>query len=182
MNLCAQFSTVAIMAVFVSNAHAQGIEIKGITLGDPESALERIYPVPGCEDVPTQFNVMGDRMCRYPYSSYGGVEIQLTYYIFGGTIEAAYIYLKPNEFDAVIKAMQSRFGVPSSDRIEGVVTHAGVPYKNRLVSWKRGDGGIEGQRYSGSISESNIRFFSSRHSVEFAKRKAAKRKASSGDL
>jgi len=182
MNLCARIAVVATAALFVSNAPAQGIEIKGITLGEPESALERIYPVPGCEDVPTQFNVLGDRECRYPHSSYGGVDVQLTYYIFGGMIEAAYIYLKPDEFDAVIKAMQSRFGVPGSDRAEGVVTRAGVPYKNRLVSWKRGDGGIEGQRYSGTVSESVIRFFSSRYRAELAEREAAKNKASAGDL
>jgi len=129
MNLCARIEVVATAALFVSNALAQGIEIKGINLGEPESALERIYPVPGCEDVPSRFNVLGDRECRYPYSTYGGAEVQLTYYIIDGTIEAAYLHLKPDDFDPVIKAMQARFGAPNSDRVEGIVTRAGVLFR-----------------------------------------------------
>ena len=182
MNLCALFAVVATLVAFTSNAYGQGIEVKGITLGEPESALERGWGNPPCKDVPTWDNEIGDRVCRELYSSYGGAEVMMNFYILGGTIESIDIRLKPDEFDAVITAMKSRLGSSTTDRTEGVMTRAGVPYKNRIVGWARKDGAILGQRYSESISESIISFSSNRYQAEFAKRRAAKQKARGRDL
>lgn len=136
--------------------HADPFGFKGVDLGSP---LSRVASDPrhACRAVNTP---IGDTVCglrpRESETIASAPVVSLLYFYDVGWLTGIQITVTEKDFQRVADALSAKYG-PGVIATELVKNHAGVPFENRSWTWKRADGSLHAQRYSGRLDRSVIR-------------------------
>jgi hypothetical protein len=104
------FGVVLLLALPASAA----LDVKDITLGANERAIKLKFPSAHCKALEWQTKA-ADRRCDDSRVVFGGVEVQVTFYLRKDALEAFDVRFDTNELERFVKFLKSRYGEPRSE-------------------------------------------------------------------
>jgi len=90
------------------------LDVKDIKLGAKEREIKLKFPSAHCKALEWQSQA-ADRRCDDSRISFGGVEIQVTFYLKKDVLEAFDLRFDTKELDRFVKFLKSRYGEPRSE-------------------------------------------------------------------
>lgn len=139
-----------------TQASAEPYGFKGVTLGSP---ISRMTANPMIECVPASAPT-ADHICylgKGVSETIAGATVDSIYYFyFQNALTGITINFSEKDFEAVVKALQGKYGVPTRQG-DTVKTLAGKTYENITYHWQQTGQSIEAERYSARIDKSSIR-------------------------
>ena len=100
--------------LFALPAHAV-LDIKDVVLGSKESDVKRQFPSARCKALEWESKA-ADRRCDDSRVSFGGVEVQVTFYLRKDAVEAFDVRFDTRELDKLVGFLKSRYGAPQSEQ------------------------------------------------------------------
>ena len=91
------------------------LDIKDVVLGSKESDVKRQFPSARCKALEWQSKA-ADRRCDDSRVSFGGVEVQVTFYLKKDAVEAFDVRFDTRELDKLVGFLKSRYGAPQSEQ------------------------------------------------------------------
>ena len=168
-------------ALPVFTAHADPIGFKGVELGSP---LARVASDPrhDCRAVSAP---IGDTICSLrprEAETIAGAPITLLFYFYDiGALTGIQITVAEKDFQRVVDALAAKYG-PGALTTEKVKNLNGTAFENRTYLWKRPEGSLQAQRYSGRLDKSVIRMTDDNAARRVQQRRAAAAKDPRKDL
>ena len=104
------FGVILLLALPASAA----LDVKDITLGANERAIKLKFPSAHCKALEWQTKA-ADRRCDDSRVSFGGVEVQVTFYLRKDALEAFDVRFDTKELERFVKFLKSRYGEPRSE-------------------------------------------------------------------
>ena len=93
---------------------AAALDVKDITLGANERAIKLKFPSAHCKALEWQSKA-ADRRCDDSRVAFGGVEVQVTFYLRKDALEAFDVRFDTKELERFVKFLKSRYGEPRSE-------------------------------------------------------------------
>ena len=100
--------------LFALPAHAV-LDIKDVVLGSKESDVKRQFPSARCKALEWESKA-ADRRCDDSRVSFGGVEVQVTFYLKKDAVEAFDVRFDTRELERFVAFLKSRYGAPQSEQ------------------------------------------------------------------
>ena len=100
--------------LFALPAHAV-LDIKDVVLGSKESDVKRQFPSARCKALEWESKA-ADRRCDDSRVSFGGVEVQVTFYLKKDAVEAFDVRFDTRELDRLVGFLKQRYGAPQSEQ------------------------------------------------------------------
>ena len=113
------------------------LDVKDITLGAKERDVKRQFPSANCKPLQWESKA-ADRRCDDSRVAFGGVEVQVTFYLKKDAVEAFDVRFDTKELERFVGFLKSRYGAPQSetrDTFERQGKKARQVYK---ALWERG--------------------------------------------
>ncbi len=154
-------------------SQAERLGFKGMELGAP---LARIASDPRHECRPVNTPI-GDTICSLrakEVETIAGAPVLSLHYLFDlSSLTSVQITVAEKDFQKVTDALNAKYGAGNlvSEPLRNL---AGVSHENRTWSWKRPEGSLQAQRYSGRLDRSEIRFRDDAALLRIQKRRAVK--------
>jgi hypothetical protein len=104
-------ATVLLLALPASAA----LDVNDIALGAKEHDIKLKFPSARCQALEWQSKA-ADRRCDDSRVALGGVEVQVTFYLKKGALEAFDLRFDTKELDRFVKFLKSRYGEPQSEQ------------------------------------------------------------------
>lgn len=178
------------LAVVTSTTHA--MDIKGIAIGMPASAVLAKYPYLKCAPMSHNREVCGDsrpadkptyKMVAPELETYAGERVLAFMVGIGdGDVRLVTIKLETRHYDAVSAALTERHGKPASSRTSTVQNRMGAKFDQEERIWREGEARLMARRRSSMIDQMEVSLSTEsvmREDAECAKEKA---KSGAGDL
>jgi hypothetical protein len=108
-----QFLLTSVLLILALPAHA-AYDVKGIQLGAAEREIKRALPSANCKPLQWQSKA-ADRRCDDSRVAFGGVEVQVTFYLKKDAVEAFDLRFDTKELDRLVAFLKSRYGAPQSE-------------------------------------------------------------------
>jgi hypothetical protein len=114
------------------------LDVKEIALGAKEQDIKRVFPSAHCRALQWESKA-ADRRCDDSRVAFGGVEVQVTFYLKKDVLEAFDVRFDMKELERFVAFLKSRYGTPVTEakdtyrRKEGSERHV---YK---VLWEDGE-------------------------------------------
>jgi hypothetical protein len=96
---------------------AAALDVKDIALGASERDIKRKLPSAHCKALEWQSKA-ADRRCDDSRVAFGGVEVQVTFYLKKDALEAFDLRFDTKELDRFVAFLKSRYGAPQSESKE----------------------------------------------------------------
>ena len=93
---------------------AAALDVKDITLGAKERDIKRQFPGVRCKALEWESRA-ADRRCDDSRVSFGGVEVQVTFYLKKDAVEAFDVRFDTKELERFVSFLKSRYGKPLSE-------------------------------------------------------------------
>lgn len=93
---------------------AAALDVKDIALGASERDIKRKLPSAHCKALEWQSKA-ADRRCDDSRVAFGGVEVQVTFYLKKDALEAFDLRFNTKELDRFVAFLKSRYGAPQSE-------------------------------------------------------------------
>jgi hypothetical protein len=93
---------------------AAALDVKDVTLGANERAIKLKFPSAHCKALEWQSKA-ADRRCDDSRVAFGGVEVQVTFYLRKDALEAFDVRFDTKELERFVKFLKSRYGEPRSE-------------------------------------------------------------------
>ena len=90
------------------------LDVRNVVLGAKESDVKRQFPSARCKALDWQSKA-ADRRCDDSRASFGGVEVQVTFYLKKDTVEAFDVRFDTKELDRFVSFLKARYGAPQSE-------------------------------------------------------------------
>ena len=90
------------------------LDVKDIRLGAKERDIKLKFPSAHCKALEWQ-SPAADRRCDDSRVSFGGVEVQITFYLKKDALEAFDLRFDTKELERFVKFLKSRYGEPRSE-------------------------------------------------------------------
>ena len=94
---------------------AAALDVKDIALGASERDVKLKFPSAHCKALEWQSKA-ADRRCDDSRVAFGGVEVQVTFYLRKGTLEAFNVRFDTNELERFVAFLKARYGEPRSEQ------------------------------------------------------------------
>jgi hypothetical protein len=93
---------------------AAAYDVKGIALGAAEREIKRQFPSAHCKALEWPSRA-ADRRCDDSRLAFGGVEVQVTFYLKKDALEAFDLRFNTKELERFVSFLKSRYGAPQSE-------------------------------------------------------------------
>ena len=103
----------AAMLLFQAPALA-ALDIKEIALGAKERDIKRAFPSAHCRPLQWESKA-ADRRCDDSRVAFGGVEVQVTFYLKKDAVEAFDVRFDTRELERFVDFLKSRYGTPVTE-------------------------------------------------------------------
>ena len=94
---------------------AANYDVKDITLGAKEREVKRQFPSAHCKPLQWQSRA-ADRRCDDSRVAFGGVEVQVTFYLRKDAVEAFDVRFDTRELERFVAFLKSRYGAPTTEQ------------------------------------------------------------------
>jgi hypothetical protein len=91
------------------------LDVRNVVLGAKESDVKRQFPSARCKALEWQSKA-ADRRCDDSRASFGGVEVQVTFYLKKDAVEAFDVRFDTRELERFVAFLKSRYGAPQSEQ------------------------------------------------------------------
>ena len=91
------------------------LDVRNVVLGAKESDVKRQFPSARCKALEWQSKA-ADRRCDDSRVHFGGVEVQVTFYLKKDAVEAFDVRFDTRELDRLVGFLKSRYGAPQSEQ------------------------------------------------------------------
>jgi len=89
-------------------------DVKGISLGAAEREVRRQFPSAHCKALEWASHA-ADRRCDDSRVAFGGIEVQVTFYLKKDAVEAFDLRFNTRELERFVSFLKSRYGAPQSE-------------------------------------------------------------------
>jgi hypothetical protein len=113
------------------------LDVKDITLGANERAIKTKFPSAHCKALEWQSKA-ADRRCDDSRVVFGGVEVQVTFYLKKDVLEAFDLRFDTKELERFVKFLKSRYGEPRSEDKDTYERKGKSPRQVYKALWERG--------------------------------------------
>lgn len=166
--------------------NANALELKGVRLGMTFEELQTAFPAgqlsPGRPNLNGMSCLLANTFCTVNVGTVAGIESVLQVSLSDGRVADAYMgKLSPSEFQGVVKALQEKFGKPSSTSQGIVQNRMGGKFDNPSFVWSFPEGKLFATKFmpgAPTLDISQVEISSSSWIAE----KEAKQKARASDL
>ena len=117
-------------------AHA-ALDIRDIAIGAKEQDVKRQLPSAHCKPLQWESKA-ADRRCDDSRVAFGGVEVQVTFYLKKDAVEAFDVRFDTRELDRFVKFLKSRYGRPESETRESIERKGDKPREVYKALWQNG--------------------------------------------
>jgi hypothetical protein len=90
------------------------LDIKDIALGAKEQDIKRVFPSAHCRALQWESKA-ADRRCDDSRVGFGGVEVQVTFYLRKDVLEAFDVRFDTKEIERFVAFLKSRYGAPVTE-------------------------------------------------------------------
>ena len=125
------FGVILLLALPASAA----LDVKDITLGANERAIKLKFPSAHCKALEWQSKA-ADRRCDDSRVAFGGVEVQVTFYLKKDTVEAFDVRFDTGDLAKFVAFLKGRYGAPTADSLDSIERKGKKPREIRKVSWE----------------------------------------------
>ena len=115
---------------------AAAYDVRNVTLGAKESDLRKALPGVHCKSLEWQSKA-ADRRCDDSRVAFGGIEVQVTFYLRKDTVEAFDVRFDTGSLDKFVVFLKTRYGAPVADSLDSIERKGKKAREVRKVSWER---------------------------------------------
>jgi hypothetical protein len=116
---------------------AAALDVKDIALGASERDVRQKFPSARCKALEWQSRA-ADRRCDDSRVSFGGVEVQVTFYLKKDAVEAIDVRFGTRELERFVSFLKSRYGKPASETRETFQRREKAERHVYKVMWESG--------------------------------------------
>lgn len=113
------------------------LDIKDIAIGAKEQDVKRQLPSANCKPLQWESKA-ADRRCDDSRVAFGGVEVQVTFYLKKGVVEAFDVRFNTRELDRFVSFLKSRYGNPETETRETIAGKGDKPREVYKALWQNG--------------------------------------------
>lgn len=113
------------------------LDIKDIAIGAKEQDVKRQLPSVNCKPLQWESKA-ADRRCDDSRVAFGGVEVQVTFYLKKGVVEAFDVRFNTRELDRFVSFLKSRYGNPETETRETIAGKGDKPREVYKALWQNG--------------------------------------------
>jgi hypothetical protein len=124
------------LLVFTPPALA-ALDIKDIALGAKEHDVKRAFPSAHCRPLQWESKA-ADRRCDDSRVAFGGVEVQVTFYLKKDAVEAFDVRFDTRELERFVNFLKSRYGAPVTETRDTFRRKDGGERQVQKVLWEDG--------------------------------------------
>lgn len=124
------------LLLFAAPAWA-ALDIKDIALGAKESDIKRALPSVHCRPLQWESKA-ADRRCDDSRVGFGGVEVQVTFYLKKDALEAFDVRFETRELERLVAFLKSRYGPPVTETRDTYQRKGGGERYVYKVLWEDG--------------------------------------------
>ena len=127
---------IALLLAWAVPAQA-ALDIKDIAIGAKEQDVKRKLPSANCKPLQWESKA-ADRRCDDSRVAFGGVEVQVTFYLKKDVVEAFDVRFNTSELDRFVSFLKSRYGKPETEARESVAGKGDKPREVYKALWQNG--------------------------------------------
>ena len=129
---------IALASLLVWLVPAQAaLDIKDIAIGAKEQDVKRQLPSANCKPLQWESKA-ADRRCDDSRVAFGGVEVQVTFYLKKDVVEAFDVRFNTRELDRFVSFLKSRYGKPETETRETIAGKGEKPREVYKALWQNG--------------------------------------------
>lgn len=113
------------------------LDIKDIAIGAKEQDVKRQLPSVNCKPLQWESKA-ADRRCDDSRVAFGGVEVQVTFYLKKDVVEAFDVRFNTRELDRFVSFLKSRYGKPETGTRETIAGKGDKPREVYKALWQNG--------------------------------------------
>ena len=113
------------------------LDIKEIAIGSKEQDVKRQLPSANCKPLQWESKA-ADRRCDDSRVAFGGVEVQVTFYLKKDVVEAFDVRFNTRELDRFVSFLKSRYGKPETETRETIAGKGDKPREVYKALWQNG--------------------------------------------
>lgn len=113
------------------------LDIKDIAIGAKEQDVKRQLPSANCKPLQWESKA-ADRRCDDSRVAFGGVEVQVTFYLKKDVVEAFDVRFNTRELDRFVSFLKSRYGNPETETRETIAGKGDKPREVYKALWQNG--------------------------------------------
>ena len=113
------------------------LDIKDIAIGAKEQDVKRQLPSVNCKPLQWESKA-ADRRCDDSRVVFGGVEVQVTFYLKKDVVEAFDVRFNTRELDRFVSFLKSRYGNPETETRETIAGKGDKPREVYKALWQNG--------------------------------------------
>ena len=129
-------TVLAVLLLFAPPALA-ALDIKEIALGAKEQDIKRTFPSAHCRPLQWESKA-ADRRCDDSRVAFGGVEVQVTFYLKKDVVEAFDVRFDTRELERFVAFLKSRYGAPVTETRDTFRRKDGGERQVQKVLWEDG--------------------------------------------
>ncbi|HEU4351245.1 MAG TPA: hypothetical protein VFR66_05180 [Burkholderiales bacterium] len=129
-------TVLAVLLLFAPPALA-ALDIKEIALGAKEQDIKRALPSAHCRPLQWESKA-ADRRCDDSRVAFGGVEVQVTFYLKKDVVEAFDVRFDTRELERFVAFLKSRYGAPVTETRDTFRRKDGGERQVQKVLWEDG--------------------------------------------
>ena len=113
------------------------LDIRDIAIGAKEQDVKRQLPSVNCKPLQWESKA-ADRRCDDSRVAFGGVEVQVTFYLKKDVVEAFDVRFNTRELDRFVSFLKSRYGKPETETRETIAGKGDKPREVYKALWQNG--------------------------------------------
>ena len=115
---------------------AAAYDVRNITLGARESEVRKALPSVHCKALEWQSKA-ADRRCDDSRVAFGGIEVQVTFYLKKDAVEAFDVRFDTASLDKFVAFLKTRYGAPAAENRDSIERKGKPAREIHRVSWER---------------------------------------------
>ena len=129
-------TVLGVLLLFAPPALA-ALDIKEIALGAKEQDIKRAFPSAHCRPLQWESKA-ADRRCDDSRVAFGGVEVQVTFYLKKDVVEAFDVRFDTRELERFVAFLKSRYGTPVTETVDTFRRKDGGERQVQKLLWEDG--------------------------------------------
>jgi hypothetical protein len=130
--------TIATALLLAALVPAQAaLDIKDIAIGAKEQDVKRQLPSANCKPLQWESKA-ADRRCDDSRVAFGGVEVQVTFYLKKNAVEAFDVRFNTRELERFVSFLKTRYGKPETETRETLGGGGDKPREVYKALWQNG--------------------------------------------
>ena len=127
----------AILVALLVQPAAAAFDVREIPLGAKEQDVKRKLPSAHCKPLQWESKA-ADRRCDDSRVSFGGVEVQVTFYLRKDAVEAFDVRFDTKELERFVAFLKTRYGAPLSENRDTFERQGDKPRQVYKALWQNG--------------------------------------------